>query len=137
MEPIKPTPLRGTPVNRLFFALNHYISTGDHVGEGIALDSAVPGVTIFAVPVNRHMEQDREDWRRLLARLKEIEADESLNLPVRITEEGQQGLFDLYLLHVPTPTLDELSRVLREKPGPLGWGSMKATIDTHHWREDS
>lgn len=33
MEPRRITPLRGTPVNRLFFAINHYVSTGDHFGE--------------------------------------------------------------------------------------------------------
>jgi len=63
--------LQGTPINRLFFALNHYISTADHIGEGIALPVGGSRVKIL-VPYNPRELEDADNFRRLVARTDEI-----------------------------------------------------------------
>ena len=126
-------PLQGTPVNRLFFSINHYVSTGDHFGEGLAMDT-VPGALAFMIPVNTRMEGDAENFRRLEARIRQLR-DHPEEWPVRLTDEGRQGLYHIYALHVPAPLVEPLAAKLREEPGPLGWGSPKKIIDSHDWHE--
>jgi len=133
MEPRRITPLRGTPVNRLFLAINHYVSTGDHFGEGMALPLAAPaGVLRFVIPVNRAMEQDLEDFDRFRARFEQL----APKYKTELEDQGAEGLFHMWTFDLPERLVDRLARDLRAAPGPLGWGSPKSVIDEHEWHED-
>lgn len=135
MEPRRITPLQKTPLNRLFFAINHYVSTGDHFGEGIGVPESDPafGLVRVLIPVNRHMAQDQADFRCLQSKFDELAA--AGEFPVRLEHMGTEGLFDYWSFVVPTFRMDALADELRRAPGPAGWGSGKAIIDQHKWRE--
>lgn len=132
---MKITPLQDRPLNRLFVALNHYISTGDHVGEGVA----TPEGTIHQVLLAHRPSDatDAADWEKLQARLDELK---SQGLGLKLTDEGRvpnvpgpggPQQMHLHALHVPTGQVAWLTSLLREKPGPLGWGSFYETLRAH------
>lgn len=133
MEPKNIQYVERSPLNRAFFAINHYVSTGEHLGQGIATEM-LPGVFSLAIPVNTAMEEDVADFEAFEAKVAELCAHPD-EMPIRLVSSGKHGTFALYTLIVPAPILDDLARKLREKPGPKGWGSMKATIDQYDWRE--
>jgi hypothetical protein len=124
----------GSPLSLLFVAINHYISTGDHFGEGIALgDGKGKGepkpdekFTIVIV-VNRSLPVDIEDFQKFKSKLESLRNKFPIKLATHGTEQGfSQYSFALYYHQVP-----KLTQLLTESPGPLGWGSMKELIDTH------
>lgn len=127
MEPRPITPKQNEPLNRLLFAINHYVSTGDHVGEGIALPTGREGdpsrEQLVMIPVNTKMEQDREDFAAFGARLNELGWE--------LEKMGRDGIFEFYALRIREDEMDALAEKLRERPGQEGWGSMKETIDKH------
>lgn len=135
MEPRRITPVMKTPLNRLFLALNHYISTGDHFGEGVALPESDPALRLVRVliPVNRTMKQDRVDFEKLRSKFDELAA--AGEFPVRLEHMGREGLFEYWSFVVPEFRMDDLAAELRRAPGPAGWGSGKAIIDQHDWHE--
>ena len=53
--------VRNTPLNRLYLAINHYISTGDHIGEGISND--LGSHIQMMVAVNQANPTDQQDFR--------------------------------------------------------------------------
>ena len=125
----------GSPLSLLFVAINHYISTGDHFGEGIALGDGKgkgepkPNETItILILVNRSLADDVEDFKKFKSKLESIKATFPINLQSHGTEQGMsQYSFNLYYHQVL-----KLTQVLTESPGPLGWGSMKPLIDKHY-----
>lgn len=129
MEPRKITPLRRSPINRLFFAINHYVSTGDHVGEGLGVPEGA--YVRVLLPVNSAMAQDVSDFEAFRARFDELAPRFGLTL------EGPErsGVYHIYSFRIHERDMDALARALRERPGPSGWGSMKAVIDKHNWNE--
>ena len=129
MEPRKVTPLLKTPVNRLFFAINHFVSTGNHIGEGIALP--VGSKIRMLIPVNTVMTQDLQDFAAFRSRFLELAPRFALTL----TGPENNGLFDIYYFDIEPGRMDELAQELRKKPGPKGWGSSKKVIDQYKWDE--
>jgi hypothetical protein len=122
------TPEEDTPLNRLFFALNYYISTGDRIGEGVALPAGQQGgseLVKLLIPVNTRMEQDQQDFAALRARLDQLGCE--------LDDLGRQGVMHLHGLTVARDEMDALAQKLRAEPGPKGWGSVKETIDAHDW----
>lgn len=128
IDPKKITPLTGTPINRLFFAINHYVSTGDHFGEGMAAPSA-PGWVTILIPVNVSLQQDQADFEAFRSRFDELAAEFGLTM----AWHGEEGGFELWSFDVREQDADRLATALRERPGKAGWGSGKAVIDRHRW----
>lgn len=124
------TPLIDQPLNRLFFAINHYISTGDHFGEGIAVPEG--GRVRVLIPVNVNLPQDGEDLRAFRSRFEELQSAYETALGYMGEEEG----FEFWSFLIREDQADALARDLRASPGSLGWGSGKAIIDAHGWKED-
>lgn len=118
-------PVQQTPLNRLFLAINHYISTGDHLGEGIANDLGTHVQVI--IPVNQKMQVDRLDFEKFQSRFVELEAE----LGSKLKFEGEQQYFRMYSFKIDITDMDLLAEKLIEKPGKLGWGSMYELIQKH------
>lgn len=131
MEPRDIKLFRKKPLNRLFFAINHYISTGDHIGEGIAMPAGSGNVKII-VPVNRYIQADRDDIEKLRSKFEEI----GDKFHVYLEKIGEDGRFDYWSFNVHESRMDDLARELRRAPGPAGWGSCKTIIDETEWVED-
>lgn len=126
----KPTPLDVTqegPLNDLILAINFYISTGDHIGEGMALEGK-EGEIIVLVPFDPRHPDDRDDARRLRSRLSEIRAA-TPNLRVKVTEEKTGSQFDILQVSVSPSDLRPLAAELVRESGAEGWGTCKAVID--------
>lgn len=121
-------PVESSEISPLFFAINHYVSTGDHFGEGVGAENGQGELVLF-VPVRRDSPDDSEGFRRFEARLEQLRK-KGLTL-VRANPEGKDAKFDFYSLVVPRWHVEELSQLLTQEPGPLGWGAIKATIDAH------
>ncbi|NBB84978.1 MAG: hypothetical protein GVY12_01985 [Bacteroidetes bacterium] len=130
MEPRHITPKQNTPLNRLFLSINHYVSTGDHFGEGVAMPTST-GRVLVMVPVNTRMEQDRQDFDAFRARFDEMAG----RFDTELQDIGRDGLFHFWAFEIDETRMDELSEALRERPGPKGWGSGKTIIDNHNWIE--
>ena len=131
------TPLADTPVNRLFFAINHYVSTGDHIGEGVAQDRGGGQVCVL-VPFNPRELEDKDNFDRLKARLEQLQQGRNADAPrFTLAYQGQGGRFSVWGLTIQSTDCDALADLLVEEPGPLGWGSCKFTIDavpTQAWQ---
>lgn len=112
-----------TSINKLFWAINHYVSTGDHISEGVSED--LGDSILVLLPVNPDLPVDMQDFERFRARLDEL--GEKIDGPFESVG------FLLYTWQVAKSDTNKFARLLTEKPGPLGWGSMKETIDAHTW----
>lgn len=112
------------PVNRAFLALNHYISTGDHVGEGVALGEG--NKTVLLITWRPREWEDNDNWKRLRARLEELKGE---GFALEIREMGANGEFSFAGAVVETSQLDEFATKITERRGPLGWGSMKTFLE--------
>lgn len=112
----------------LFLAINHYISTGDHVGEGIALPDPEDGLRVL-VPYDPDNKTDNEDAVRLQRRVSEIM--DARTMPLAMDHEGRSGKFAVLVILVGEKDARRLAQELVRTPGPGGWGSMKALIDQH------
>lgn len=122
-----------TPINRAIFALNFYISTGDFIGEGVALEQG--SHTLLLVLHNPREWEDKDNWERLQARLLVLER-ERLLVGVRHLgwSPGVNGpqTFQTNAILVETKHLDDFARAVREKPGPRGWGSLYTFLERHN-----
>ena len=117
---------QNTPAGRAVFALNYYISTGDHVGEGVAYIKEKSTVLLVA---HRPREwEDKDNWERLLARIRELENEK---FPCVAIHEGGDGEFTFWGIRVLTSELDNFAAKIKEKPGPRGWGSMYTFLERH------
>ena len=119
--------LQSGPINRLFFAINHYVSTGEHLGQGVALEGDDPGTLLLQIPYDPDNPTHAEDFERFRARLEEITQEEGLRGELR--EMGWAGKIRVAVVLVRKEELTPLADGLMEKPSDLGWGSGKAAID--------
>jgi len=78
----------GEPLSLLFVAINHYISTGDHIGEGIALEEGSQKVRVV-VAVNTTLKDDREDFLKFKSKFDAIK----LKFQTRLDDHGREGIF--------------------------------------------
>lgn len=127
MNPRDIKPQIGTPTNRLFWAINHYVSTGDHIGEGVAQE--VGGKLLFLIPVRVAAEQDQRDLAAFRARFDELA--EPYQTAMRYM--GEYDGFELWGFALAEDQADDLAADLTVRPGALGWGSGKAVIDSYTW----
>lgn len=111
-------------INHLIVAVNQYVSTGDHIGEGIAAETADRKRYLLYIPVGKYSPLDQEDFKRLEARIAELPLD-LLLLP----EPTPHPQFDFYILSLRQEDADTLIDLLLERPGPLGWGSPKPLVE--------
>ncbi len=119
MEPLELIPIADGPLKRLIIAINHYISTGNHFGEGFALGEG--SRVRIVIPVNLYMERDQKDFEAFRSRFDEL-ADEFNS---ELEDMGRGGLMRVWTFLVDYKRVDELARAFRERPGSLGWGSRK------------
>ena len=127
IDPKKVTPMVDSPLNRLVFAINHYVSTGDHIGVAIAAKYGERiGVTI---PVRKNAPQDVADFEAFRSRFEELAPVHGASLGWIGEHEGVEA----WLVLIGMEQMEAFAAELRERPGPLGWGSGKATIDAYRW----
>lgn len=122
-------PTIGEPINKLFWAVNHYISTGDHIGEGVARREG--DHWLLTLVVNAASSTDLLDMGKLVARLAEIDPPLAT-----LTWIGQKGDIHGWALGVADTDITALTEALTSQQGPEGWGSGKAVIDRYTWRHE-
>ena len=105
-------------LNRLFIAINHYVSTGDRIGEGVA--TVEEDRLQILLPVKARDPRDAEDFRRFCARFDELAPRFGLSLEFKANAIGM----DVWGFLIDPDQIDALSSALRERAGPLGWGSI-------------
>jgi hypothetical protein len=120
--------ITNTPMNRVFFAINHYVSAGDHIGEGIAMPVDDNKIR-FLIPVNPNLPLDVEDWNKFNSKLQEI------TFPAfKLENHGKTPPhFIMHTILVAEKDLTAFADALMEKPGKMGWGSPKTLIDRFVW----
>lgn len=116
--------LIGQPLNDLFFAINHYVSTGDHVGEGVAHEIDRHRVRVL-IPVRKACALDQQNFARFRERFDELAEDFCTSLSLHPTADP----FDIWTFTIESGFIEAMAAALRERPGPRGWGSPKQTID--------
>lgn len=114
----------GEPLSLLFMSINHYISTGDHLGEGIAIEEDAQRVRVV-VTVNTTLKDDKEDFEKFKAKFDEIKA----KFQTRLIDHGRTSIFHTHSFVIAKKDIEAMSQAFVESPGPLGWGSMKKLID--------
>jgi hypothetical protein len=114
-------------INDAMLALNYYISTGDHIGEGVAIPLP-SGEIALLIAFAPHELEDADNWNRLEARLIEMHGE---GLKLKIENEGQQGIFVMIRLILKELDLPAFTTALKSKPGPLGWGSLYTFLERH------
>ena len=120
--------IMNSPINRVTFAINHYVSTGDHIGEGIAIPEGYNKIR-FLIPVNQNLPIDIENWTKLLSKLKEIKSPAFL-----LENHGKTPPhFIVHSILISECDLTVFANALMEKPGNMGWGSPKTIIDRFVW----
>jgi len=112
--------LADEPANRLIFAINMYVSTGDHIGEAVVLSKDDPCTIV--VPVDMNDEQDAADFAALQSRARELDR-------VSIEKQGKEDRFTFYLLHADGA--DKAAVKLASEPGDEGWGSPRPLVQKY------
>lgn len=130
-----PATIRNTEgsINDLFYAVNFYISTGDHIGEGKAGETE-DGQLLVIIPLSKTNAEDQADADRLEQRVTEIQsADIQSGGAVAVTLEHHKdtGEFDYLLLRLAAEDARPLARELVRQMGGKGWGTPKRDIDKH------
>ena len=127
-------PVANSPFNRLFFAINHYISTGDSIGEGMALvegmqkssdEPAANANVMVLLAVNSTDRTDMADFEKFVSRFSQLQARFSTSLK----KLGKRTEFWQYSFSIAYGQCDDLAQALTEQPGSLGWGSMKSMLE--------
>ncbi len=127
-----PPTIRSTegPANDMIWAINHYISTGDRLGEGTAMEDDI-GDYVFVISYDPKNPDDFADYGRFKRRIAEIVAARR-NLRICLVDTGdKQGRFLNAFLHVCPADLRRLAAELVRSCGEAGWGTPKAVIDKH------
>jgi len=109
--------LTDEPANRLIYAINMYVSTGDRIGEGVVLSEDDPCTIV--VPVDFSNKQDAYDFAALRSRVDDLGR-------VSIEKESEDQDFTFYLLHAHDA--DEAAADLASEPGEKGWGSPRPLV---------
>jgi hypothetical protein len=112
-------------ISRVILAINHYISTGDFIGHGMAI--AREDKLEFIVLVNPNLPADVTDWGRLKSKLQEVQYP-----PFELESLGftLDSNFLANTITLAETDLIAFADALIERPGPLRWGSQKYLIDT-------
>ena len=121
------------PIHKLMVAFNHYITTAEHIGDGVALP--VGDDLAVCIPYAPCEFEDSTNWRCLEARLQEIVAKDSLNIRIRNDGTGE-GRFTLMIVTLPQSDITRLTTLLKAKPGPLGWGSLRTFLTARGLEDD-
>lgn len=114
----------GTPLNRLILAINHYISTGDLIGAGTAMQEGRDRMAVLIL-VNRTLEEDRSNFARFRSRFDELAGE--FRTELRFLH--RRGPFDYWTFSIPIAHADRLAKELRKRPGALGWGTTKEQVE--------
>ena len=128
--PNTPTLYVGGAPSRVIHAINHFIRIGDDIGIG----SIIPDGDnlIFLVPFNPNSQADLRDINTLHSRLVEIECP-----MFKYEDWGEIEKIRTFSITINFDDCDAFAKLLSEKPGPLGWGSSKKTIDMWEKRKRS
>jgi hypothetical protein len=123
------TPTAEGPINDLFLAINHYVSTGDLYGEGVALDLG-GDLRLVQIPYDPKSADDAEDYRKFSVRLGEIlQQHRDLAGPLKTLDRLPR--FVIAGFEIDEGRMRDLARELVRHPGSAGWGTGKALIDQH------
>lgn len=72
-----PTTVQGTALNDMFFAINHYLSTSEYIGSGLAIED---GDSVIAMVLyDPSNPTDSDDWARFVSRLREVATPHTLS----------------------------------------------------------
>ena len=125
-----PATIRNTegPINDLFYAVNFYISTGDHIGEGKAGETE-DGHLLVIIPLSKTNAEDQADADRLEQRVMEIQSSGSV--AVTLERHKDTGAFDYLLMKLAAKDARSLACELVRQMGGKGWGTPKREIDKH------
>lgn len=115
-----------TPFHRLILAVNCFITTGDHIGEGVICPDG-DGRVHVTIPVHRDMPLDQSDLERLRERVQDL-ADQ---FGCELCLIGGDARFERWALFLPEGRMESFARELRRVPGRLGWGSPKPYVDEY------
>lgn len=150
MVPCERSYVRNTPTNDLFFAINHYMSTGELVGIGCTVDAGEDVIIPLSYdPLNP---TDADDWRRLKQRLSEVTTAHSLtqhelsgqavprqavagllaefeaailmHTGISVTLPHTDTRWEYWLLTLKKADCVALTRELLASSGRAGWGSL-------------
>jgi hypothetical protein len=125
MDPITRLLDAGLPLHALILAINHFVSTGDHIGEGGVYEDA--GMYQVAVPVKQYLPLDRADFSKFRSRFKQVAPRFGIRLELVDYSNGM----DIYAFKVAPAQVPALARALAAEPGKLGWGSTKPYVDRY------
>lgn len=123
------TPSAEGPLNDLFLAINFYVSTGDHIGEGVAPDLG-GGVLLVQIPYDPKNPDDAADFAKFKARMGEI-GREHPSLAFAVRTLGETPGFTIAAFEINEGQMRDLARELVRSCGEAGWGTGKAVIDAH------
>ena len=117
-----------SPMSCLVQAINHFVSTGDHFGEGRILH-AKTGDWLVVLACNVNDEIDVEDMRKFESRFKEVIEETAID--ARLEKGEEVNGCRSYLLHVHDPDMLPLAQALISAAGEAGWGSMYPYIQRY------
>ncbi|HIJ87422.1 MAG TPA: hypothetical protein HPP97_06995 [Desulfuromonadales bacterium] len=129
-NPSTPTLYVGGAPSRVIHAINHFICIGDDIGIGGMIPDGEN--LIFLIPLNPKSRTEVHDLNTLHSRLKEIECPK-----FKFEDWGEIEKIRTFSITINFNDCDAFATVLSEKPGPLGWGSSKKTIDMCEKRKKS
>ncbi len=116
-----------TPLNDLIFAINHYLSTGEFVGEcAVMASNTNPKVFRLILSENVTLPTDREDFAKFFSRANELIAG---GLHGELQKVKSQYPFRSWFLSIHEHDIPSWTLALLESPGAAGWGSLKPGID--------
>jgi hypothetical protein len=110
----------GTAGNRLIFAINHYVLTGEDVGEGV-MGALGDGRFMVYIPVEHRSPTRVADFECFRSRFDELAPLYGTTLEF----VGRGGASDEWRFAIRGDQMDALATDLRERPGQSGWGSTK------------
>ena len=127
---MRPPTVRNTegPINDLIYAVNFYISTGDHIGEGNAAEME-DGQLLIIIPLSKTNADDQADADRLEQRVTEIQSSGAV--AVTLERHADTGAFDYLLMKLAVKDARPVARELVRQMGGEGWGTPKRDIDKH------
>lgn len=109
----------------LIEAINHYIATGDHFGEGSVFE-AKSGEYLIPILFDPTDSIDSSDFEKFACRLDEIRDETGLKLVME--REGKIGRCDSFHLRLEQSKFLPLAKALVSRPSEKGWGSMHNAI---------
>lgn len=127
---MRPPTVRNTkgPINDLFYAINFYVSTGDHIGEGNAGEME-DGRLFVIIPLNNVSADDQADAGKLQQRVSEIQKSRAVAVTMERHPDNKE--FDYLLMELKLADARLLAREMVRQMGGKGWGTPKRDIDKH------